>query len=353
MQKSALKFFESILAAPSPSGYEQPAAKIWRHYIKDISDEVKSDYHGNSIAGLNIKNKQRIMFSGHIDELGFIVNYINEKGFVYFRTIGGHDRSIISGRDVIIINAKGDVRGVTGKKAIHLLTPDERKKVPEIEQIWIDIGVSSKEEAEKLISVGDPIIYDVKVNYINEKIMTSRAFDDKAGAFAVAYALKLIDVNKLNCAVYGVATVQEEVGLRGAATSSYEIDPSIGIAVDVTHATDHPEIDTRKEGEISLGGGPVILRGANANPKVVDLLIKCARKKNIPFQMEAYGGATGTDANAIQLTRSGVAAALVSIPLRYMHTPREIVHIDDIENTAKLLAAFAESVKNVDDFLLD
>lgn len=353
MKKRDLEFLKQLLLTPSPSGFERKAAHIWRKYVSEFADKVSSDYHGNTIAGINVENENRIMLSGHIDELGFIVSYINEKGFIYFRPIGGHDKSIISGRGVYILNKHKNVYGVTGKKAIHMMTTEERKKVPEFEQMWIDIGVSSKEEALEKISIGDPIIYDVEYKELNGKIIASRAFDDKAGAFAVALALKFLDRKKLKTAVYSVATVQEEVGIRGAQTSAFGLDPQLGIAVDVTHATDHPDVDMKKEGEVLLGKGPVILRGANSNEKIVDMLIDCAQQNNIPIQYEAHGGGTGTDANVIQLTRSGVATGLVSIPLRYMHTPREIVHLEDIENTAKLLAAFVEKVSDVNHFVLD
>lgn len=353
MKKRDLEFLKQLLLTPSPSGFERNAAHIWRDYVSEFADKVSGDYHGNTIAGINVEKEDRIMLSGHIDELGFIVSYINEKGFIYFRPIGGHDKSIVAGRGVYILNKRKNVYGVTGKKAIHMMTAEERKKVPEFEQMWIDIGVNSKEEALEKISIGDPVIYDVEYKELNGKIIVSRAFDDKAGAFAVALALKLLNRKKLKTAVYSVATVQEEVGIRGAQTSAFGLDPQLGIAVDVTHATDHPDVDMKKEGEVLLGKGPVILRGANSNEKIVDMLVDCARQNKIPFQYEAHGGGTGTDANAIQLTRSGVATGLVSIPLRYMHTPREIVHLDDIENTAKLLAAFVEKVSNVNHFVLD
>ena len=352
MIKKDKEFFIDLLAAPSPSGYELPASLLWRKYVSQFAEKVYSDYHGNSIAAVNIKGKQRLLFTGHIDELGFIVNFISDKGFIYFRPIGGHDRGIISGRGVLIYTSKGPVAGVTGKKAIHMMTPDERKKVPEVEDIWIDIGAASREDAKKVVSVGDPVVYDVQFNSITDKIVTSRAFDDKAGAFAIALALKLIKGKRIVPAVYAVATVQEEIGIRGAHTSAYGIDPHVGIAVDVTHATDHPDVDTRKEGEVKLGNGPVILRGANANPVLSRMLIEIAKKNKIPYQLEAYGGGTGTDANAIQLTRKGVATALVSIPLRYMHTPREVIHLDDVENCAKLLAEFALCYKDASDYLL-
>ncbi len=350
MRTASLKFLKKLLEAPSPSGYEQPAQQVWRAYVEAFADRIKRDIHGNSIAVINPDGAPRIMFAGHCDELGFVVRYINDKGFIYFATVGGHDKSIIPGRRVVIHTKNGPVYGVTGKKAIHMMTADERKKVPEIENLWIDIGVSSKEEAEKRVSVGDPIVYDVAFQPINESVVTSRGFDDKVGAFAVAEALRLLKESGVSAAVYSVATVQEEIGLRGAKTSAFAIDPKVGVAVDVTHATDHPEVDQRKEGEVKLGGGPVITRGANANPKVVELLIEAAKEEDIQYQLQAIPGGTPTDANAIQLNRSGVAAGLVSIPLRYMHTPSEVVSLEDVENTARLLAAFARKVSSAIDF---
>lgn len=350
MEAASLEFLRQLIAAPSPSGYEQPAQEVWRRYAEQFADRVQKDIHGNSIAVLNPDGAPRVMFAGHCDELGFVVNYINEKGFIYFSTVGGHDKSLIPGRRVTIYTRNGPVKGVTGKKAIHMMTSEERKKVPEIENLWIDIGVSSKEEAEKLVSVGDPIVYDVGFEQINDRIATARGFDDKVGAFAVAEALRLLRETSLKAAVYAVATVQEEIGLRGAKTSSFAIDPKVGVAVDVTHATDHPEVDQRKEGEVKLGGGPVITRGANANPRVVDLLIEAAREEEIPYQVQAIAYGTPTDANVMQLNKSGVATGLVSIPLRYMHTPSELVDLQDVELTARLLAAFAKRITPDIDF---
>lgn len=350
MNEKSLTFLKSLISAPSPSGYEQPAAAEWRRYAGPLADSIDHDLHGNSFAVKNPQGNPKIMFAGHCDELGFIVKYIDERGFVFFDPIGGHDLSIVPGRRVSIINAKGTVPGVTGKKAIHLMTPDERKKVPNIENLWIDIGVDSREEALEIISVGDPVVYELGFRQITNDVAASRAFDDKVGAFAVIEALRYLKDDQLQAAVYSVATVQEEIGLRGAHTSTFSVEPVVGIAVDVTHATDHPEINKLKSGEILLGGGPVITRGANANPKVVELLMLAAYEEDIPYQVKANPRGTGTDANAMQLSRGGVAAALIGIPLRYMHTPSEMVNLNDVENTAKLLAAFARRVTSDMDF---
>ncbi len=350
MRKESLEFLQRLITAPSPSGYEQPAQQVWRAYAEQYADRIQHDLHGNSIAVINPEGAPRVMFSGHCDELGFLINYINDKGYLYFRTIGGHDKALIPGRRVVVQSKNGPVHGVTGKKAIHMMTAEDRRKVPEVENLWIDIGARNREEAEKKVAVGDPVVYDVGFQQITDTIATSRGFDDKVGAFAVAETLRLLQGKELSAAVYSVASVQEEIGLRGARTSAFAIDPRVGIGVDVTHATDHPEVDPRKEGDIRLGEGPVILRGANANPVVVEKLIEAAEAEDIPYQIQAIAGGTGTDANVIQLNRAGVAAGLVSIPLRYMHTPSELVSLQDVENTARLLAAFSQRVTNEVDF---
>ncbi|MCA9734400.1 M42 family metallopeptidase [candidate division KSB1 bacterium] len=350
MRAASLTFLKNLLDAPSPSGFEQPVAEVWRKYVHTFADAVERDYHGNSIASLNTSAKKRLMFAGHCDELGFLVHYINEQGFIYFKTVGGHDMTMISGRRVKILTKDGPVTGVTGKKAIHLMTPEERKKVPEIENLWIDIGSSSKKNAEKRVAIGDPVVYDMSFQHITKDVVTSRAFDNKVGAFAVAEALRYLQNESLQVAVYSVATVQEEIGLRGARTSAFGIAPDIGIGIDVTHATDHPEVDMRKTGEVKLGAGPVILRGANAHPKVAALLVQAAEEEKIPYQLQALAGGIPSDANELQLAGSGSAAGAVSIPLRYMHTPSEIVSLSDVDNTAKLLAAFAKRITADMDF---
>ncbi len=346
MNKKSLAFLKALLEAPSPSGFEQPAQKVWREYVGSYADRIETDVHGNCIAIKNKKGDPRVLLAGHCDELGFMVNYIADDGYIYFRTIGGFDLNIIPGRRVYIHSRKGPVLGVTGKKAIHVMTAKEREKTMEIQDLWIDIGAKDKKEAESLVAVGDPITYTTAFEELRGDLAISRGFDDKAGSFAVGEALKLLAEENFKAAVYSVSTVQEEVGLRGAYTSAFGVDPKVGIAVDVTHATDHPDMDKRRVGDIKLGGGPAICRGANINPVVERMLIQVAEDEKIPYQIEGEPGGTGTDANAIQLTRSGVATGLIGIPLRYMHTAVEVVSLKDVENVAKLLAAF---VKRVDD----
>ncbi len=352
MEERSLAFLKDLLAAPSPSGFEQPAQKVWRAYMAPFADRVTTDMHGNCIAALQDGRPTRILLAGHVDELGFMVNYINDDGFIFFKTIGGFDLNIIPGRRVRIHTKNGIVPGVTGKKAIHVMTEEDRKKKLEIENLWIDIGVKNKAEAQSLVRVGDPITYAESFEVVRGPVVASRAFDDKAGSFAVGEVLRLLAGQTFDAAVYAVSTVQEEVGLRGARTSAYGIDPKIGVAVDVCHATDHPDIDRKRVGEIKLGGGPAIARGPNISPVVEQMLIEAAEAEGIPYQLEAAPGGTGTDANAIQLTRAGVATGLVSIPLRYMHTAAEVISLEDLVNVSRLLAAFILRVKDDTDFTL-
>ena len=350
VRKKSLEFLKRILASPSPSGYEQPVQKIWRKYTAQFA-EVRTDSHGNTIGVINPKGSPRIMFAGHCDEIGFMVRYIDEKGFIYFGAIGGFDESIIPGRRVVIHSSKGPVPGVIGKAPIHLMKPEDRKKASEIKDLWIDIGAPNKKETEKLVSIGEPITYLNDFMELKTGLAVARAFDDRIGSFIVAEVLRELSGSKaLKASVHSVSSVQEEIGLRGARTSAYGIDPAVGIATDVTFATDQPGVDPKHIGEVKLGKGPVIARGPNINPRVFDLLVETAKKKKIPYQIEGIPRATGTDANSIQITRAGVAAGLVSVPVRYMHTPVETLDPCDAENAVKLMAAFAEAVKPDTDF---
>ncbi len=348
MREESLKFMENLLNQIGPSGFEGDTANVWKTEAEKFADRVWRDYHGNTIAVVNEGKEPRVMLAGHIDEIGFMVKYIDDNGFISFAPIGGWDPQIAQGQRVWIKGKKGKVLGVIGKKPIHLLKPEERKNVVDFSQMFIDIGAKDKKEAEEYVSVGDPIVIAHGFDRLLGDKIVARGFDDRIGAFAVLEALRLVAEVKdeVKAAVYSVATVQEEIGLRGATTSAYGINPHIGIAVDVTFAMDTPGVDKKLVGDIKIGGGPVIARGPNINPKLFELLVKTAEEEGIPYQIEGIPRGTGTDANAIQLTRAGVAAALVSIPNRYMHSPVEIVSIEDVENVAKLLAAL---IKRIDE----
>ena len=340
MNKTSEEFLKKLLEAPSPSGFEQPAAAVFVERVKDAVDELITDVHGNVIAVLNPKAKFKFMISGHIDEIGLMITHIDDKGYIYTAQIGGMDPALLVGQRVKVMGAKGEILGVIGRKAIHQMKPDERKKNVEMENIWVDIGANSRKDAEKRVSVGDAIVIDVAWRKLNSDKIVSRAMDDKAGAFVVAEVMRALSKRKLNISVIGVATVQEEVGLRGAITSSYRVNPDAGIAVDVGFASDHPETDPKKMGEVKLGKGPNLHRGANINPVLEKALAKTAKQFKIPVQITAIPRGTGTDANAIQLARGGAATALISIPLRYMHTPVEVLSLKDLDHSIKLLVEF-------------
>lgn len=348
---SAPEFLQALLEARSPTGHEYEAQAVIDRYLQPLADEYAKDALGNRLATLNPEGDPVLMFAGHMDELGLMVKHIDDKGFVYFDTLGGHDPTMISGRRVVIFNKQGEVKGVTGKRAVHLMDVEDRKKVPKFHEMWMDIGATSRDEALERVSIGDPAVYDMGFELIHGTIGTARAFDDKAGCYVVCEALRRLskDKAKLQAKLVSVATTQEEIGTRGAITASYAVNPHIGIAVDVGHATDHPDCDARKHGKQELGSGPIIGRGPNINPFVFQRLIDVAEKQGIPYQVESEPRPTPTDARAIQMARQGVAASIISIPLRYMHTPSEVVDLLDIEHAVQLLVGFALSLKKGED----
>ena len=345
MDKATLELLREIIGIPSPSGYEWTIQETLKRRMQPYCDEVRMDVHGNVIGVRNPRAPLRVMISGHCDEIGFMIMHIDEKGFLYFSSVGGVDAAVVSGQRVVIHSAKGPVSGVIGRKPIHLLEQEERGKPAKLHELWIDIGARKRQEAEKYVAIGDYVTVDVGLVELKRNLVAGRGFDDRAGAFVVLETLRRLQGRPLRVAVYGVTTVQEELGLRGARTSAYGIDPHVGIAVDVYFATDYPGGEPKRTGECALGKGPVLHRGPNINPLLGRLLETTARKNRIPHQIIPQPGATGTDANAMQVTRSGVATALVSIPNRYMHTPVEVVSVDDLENAGRLLAEFLLGLK--------
>jgi len=351
MQEISFQFLKQLVEAPSPSGFEQPVQKIVREQMMKFADEVKTDVHGNVIGIRNPRGSPRLMLAGHCDEIGFMIRYIDKDGFIFFSSIGGIDAHIVPGKRVKIHTRNGPVLGVVGKKPIHIMEQEERKKVVKLSEQWIDIGVKDKKEAEKLVSVGDPITFTEGLERLQGELVSSRGFDDKMGTFVVCEVLKEIADKPLEAAIFAASTVQEEVGLRGARTAAYFINPQVGIAVDVGVASDFPEVDKKKEGEIRIGEGAILYRGANINPKVAELLMTIAQEENIPYQLSGEAKATPTDANVIQISRAGVAAGLVSVPLRYLHTPVEVLSLQDLENVVKLLSTFVQRLNGKISFI--
>ncbi len=350
MQADSMTFLKELMAAPSPSGFEQPAQQIVRARMEKFADEVRTDVHGNVIGIKNPDAEFRVMLAGHADEIGLMLTYIDKDGFCYFQPVGGIDPATLIAKRIQIHGPKGPVDGVIGKKPIHLLSPAERKKFPRIEDLWIDIGAKNKKDALSVVEVGNVATIDVPFQKLRNSMAVSRGFDDKAGAFAVTETLRLVSRRKLNIGVYAVSTVQEELGLRGATTSAFGIRPQAGIAVDVGFASDCPTIDKKMVGDVALGKGPILHRGANMNPVLQSLIEATAKKKKLSVQMQAEPRATGTDANVMQLCRAGVATSLISVPNRYMHTAVEMISLKDLQNTAKLIAAVLVEIKPGVDF---
>ncbi|OGR26741.1 MAG: hydrolase [Desulfuromonadales bacterium GWD2_54_10] len=355
MRKESLKFLEKLLDAPSPSGYEQPAQRVFRDYVASFCDELTTDVMGNvfgRIAGKG-KNQPRVMIVGHTDEIGLQIKYIDDKGFLYFAAVGGVDAHLTPGKRVNIHTVTGSLAGVIGKKPIHLMDNKDRETVVKLEAQYIDIGARDKKEAQKLVRVGDAVTFDSTFTRLAGDRVASRGFDDKAGCFVVAEVLRLVAASgkKLAVDLYGVSSVQEEIGLRGGTTSCYTVNPDIGICVEVDFATDQPDVEKKHNGEVGLGKGPILTRGANINPHLFELLSSTAEKEKIAIQHTANPRATGTDANVMQISRNGVATALVKIPLRYMHTPVETVSLADLENAAKLIVATLGQITSREEFI--
>jgi endoglucanase len=352
MNDERFAFLKELVEAPSPSGYEQPARMIWRREVEAAADELRTDLHGNTIAALNPGGSPRVMLAGHVDEIGFIVNYIDDEGFVYFGGIGGHDPFVVPGQRVCIHTATGPFLGAIGRRPVHFLRGEEREKGVELHDLWIDLGVRSREEAAQRVRVGDPITFAAGLERLEDDRVVSRGLDNKMGAFIVAETLKAVATRQPKAALFAVATVQEEIGLRGAYTSTFSVDPQVGIAIDVTHALDHPGASGEKKryGDVGLGRGPVIMRSPSVNPVVFDRLIAAAMAAEIPYQIEPAGGSSGTDADAVQRSRGGVATGVVSVALRYMHTPVEVLELGDIDHTIDLLAEFIVRLDRETDF---
>ncbi len=351
MNKELRKFFTDLVEAPSPSGFEQPAQDVYRRFAAKYTDKIKTDVHGNVIALKKGTGKLKTMICGHVDEIGFMINYIDEQGYIYVRPVGGIDANLLPGLRVNIYGAKGMVRGVFGRKAIHMMNQEERNKGTKLSDLWIDIGVPDRKEAEKRVAIGDIVTFSPGMEVLHKDVVTTKATDNKVGVFVAGALLHYLAKEDIATNLYSVSAVQEEIGARGARTSAYGIDPDVGIAIDVTITSDHPGTEKKKIGDIAIGKGPVIAVGPNINPKVFELLKKAAEKKKIKHQIEVESGPTGTDANFIQVTRDGVATGLVCIPNRYMHSPNEIISLKDLENTALLLTEFVKSINDKTDFI--
>jgi putative aminopeptidase FrvX len=351
LNDSSIAFLKTLLDSPGPSGFESAPAKVWRAEASRFAT-VRSDVIGNSIAEVVGSGGPTILLAGHIDEIGVIVTWIDDNGFAYIEGIGGWDTQVLVGQRIRFLGRAGEVYGVVGKKPIHLMKPDERDKVTKFPDLWVDIGAMTRDEAAARLSVGDCGVLDAKVTDMPNNRIVSRSIDDRIGAFIVLEALRRYAAAPGAARVVAVATCQEEIGYSGggARVAAQAIGPQMAIAVDVTFATDHPGIEKKEVGEHKLGGGPVLTRGSVTSPVVFRLLRDTADALEIPYSLNAAGRSTSTDADAIQLAREGVATGLVSIPNRYMHSPNEMVSLDDLDRAATLIAEVCRRVDSSTDF---
>ncbi|MDP6630944.1 MAG: M42 family metallopeptidase [Kiritimatiellia bacterium] len=339
MNKTALTFFQDLMATPSPTGWEHRGQNIVAAYMKCYADTVETDVHGSVHGVMNPGATVRVMLAGHCDEIGLMVQYISDKGLLTMSALGGVNVPLLQGERIIIHTAKGPVPGVVGVMPIHMIEPKDREKAAtKIHDLWVDIGAKSRKDAEKAVKLGDVATIDAGWTDLKNGLVACRGFDDRVGAFVVADVLRQLKNKPLKVAVHAVSTVQEEVGLRGGRTAAFAIDPHIGIAVDVGFATDYPGMNEKIVGTANLGDGPILHMGPTYSHRLLEIIRKTATKAKIRTQIQPEGRGTGTDAYAIQMTRGGVAAGLVSVPSRYMHSPVETIALKDAEATAKLIA---------------
>jgi putative aminopeptidase FrvX len=344
-------FLHKILHTPSPTGAEQPVQRIIRERMKEYADVVETDLHGNVIAILNPKAERKVMLAGHCDQIALMVRHISAEGFLYVAALGGIDVGVLHGARVTVHAEKGPIQGVIGRKPIHAQSSDERDKSRnDIEKIWIDIGAKNRKDAEKRVKIGDVITFQLSVLEFGDQLFSSPGLDDKVGLFVAMETLRMCASKKLSVGLYAVSTVQEEIGLRGATTAAYGINPEVGIAIDVTHASDNPGNENSKATPCHLGRGPTIPSGPNVNPVVEKMLKDSAKKTRSPFQLAPTTRPLGNDANSIQTARGGVAAGALGIPNRYMHTQAEVCSYRDIELAIKILAHFVCSITAKTDF---
>jgi len=352
MKPGSLAFLKRLLDTPGPSGFETAPARVWREEAGTFADRVSADVSGNSIAAVNPDGTPRVMLAGHIDEIGLMIVHVDDDGYLYFSNIGGWDPQILVGQRVHLLTKKGALDGVIGKRAIHLLKQDERDRASKVTDLWIDIGAKSRTDALRRVRIGDPAVLAVPTAELPNRRLVARSIDNRIGAFVVLEALRALSRRRAAAGCFAVATTQEEIAWAGggARTSAAGIDPHVAVVVDVTHATDHPNVEKKEHGDVRLGAGVVLSRGSAVNPVVFDMLVATAEADSIPYTIQAAPRDTGTDADAIHLAQHGIPTGLVSVPNRYMHSPNEMVDLADLERAAKLLAGFARRITPKTDF---
>ena len=336
-----------LLTAAGPSGYETAPAAVFASAARAFTDDVSTDAMGSVIA--RVKGRESgapfLAVVGHIDEIGLVVTHIDDDGFLRFAGVGGWDPQVLIAQRVELLTRQGPLAGVLGRRAIHLLREEDRKKVPELRELHIDIGAKDGDEARALVRIGDVAVISGEPLELANDRFSSRSMDNRLGAFIALEAARIVaEAGGASGDVAACGVVQEEIGLNGARTAAFGLAPDVAIAVDVTHETGSPGVEVNETGKHRFGDGPVIERGSTLNPAVFELLYETATREQIPFTISASAGRTGTDADAIHLSRAGIPTGGVSIALRYMHSPVEMVQLEDIDACARLIAAFAQAL---------
>lgn len=343
-----------LLDARGPSGFETEPGRVWRGEAEGFAHRVWADVHGNCFAENDPGGAPRVMLAGHLDEIGLMINHVDEDGYLYVQAVGGWDPQVLVGQRVEILGRDGPVDGVVGRRAIHLIDRDDRDKAVKIKDLWIDIGAGDREEAKERVAVGDVAVLRSDLLQMANGRLAARSVDDRIGALVALEALRRATEKGAGAHVVAVGTTQEEIGYKsggGARTSTFGLEPDAAVAIDVTHATDHPSVSKTEHGEIEMGGGPVLSRGAVVNEELYRRLSAAAEASEIPYQVLAAPSSTGTDADSIYTSRSGVATAVLSVPNRYMHSPNQMVAAEDVENAAELLATMLAGLEDDASFL--
>ena len=344
-------FLKRLIETPGPSGYERNVAAVWREEAQTFADEVDRDLTGNSFAWLRgDPSAPVVLVEGHIDEIGVQITHIDPEGYIWFDGIGGWDAQVLTGQRIRFEGEHGPVIGVVGRKAAHLLEAADKEKAVKLRDLWIDIGARSREDALRRVAIGDAGVIDAGMTEIGDGLIVSRAIDNRSGAFVALETLRLLASRRPTASVVALAATQEETSFGGAFTASFKVDPLVAIAIDVTHATDYPGADKKRNDEVALGSGPVLSRGASVNPVVFERLSAAARSAGIPFTVQGSARDTGTDADAMIKSGRGPATGVVSIPTRYMHSPNETIALKDLEACAALLAEFVRQIDETTDF---
>ena len=350
MQKAPREFLEKLLSTPSPSGFETACARVWIDYVTPFADEIITDSYGNAFAIINPKGSPTVMFEGHSDEIGLMVTYIDEEGYLWVNGIGGVDPKMLLAKRVEILTPDGPLTGVIGATAPHMQDAEAREKSPSMSQIYVDIGAKNKAEAAKLVKVGMPMVVKHDPVMLLGDTLAARGCDNKIGIWSSAEALRRYSQKKGTARVVAAAHIQEEVGLHGAAMGAFRWDPDVCITVDVTNATDFPDVDPKLRNKIKMGEGPAMRVGPACHPVVSERLRTIAGKKKINLQIVPIPGRSGTNANAIYPARQGIPTGILSTPNRYMHSPSETIDLKDLDQIPTLMAEFAAGLKKNEKF---